>query len=132
MNTRIVMTASAFVLGSSGVILTFTPDTLLNFLHIGTNDSALLIMQILGALYFAFGMLNWMSKTSLIGGIYNRPVAVANFTHFMIVALALLKVLISHPNSTYFIWSVGIVYFAFAVSYGVILFRHPLAKKVDG
>ena len=127
MNTKVVMTASAIVVGGAGVILTFAPDAALSFLGIAANDAVVLVVQILGALYFAFGMLNWMSKASLIGGIYNRPVAVANFTHFTIVALALFKAVISHPSSSYSIWCVGIIYFVFAVSYGIILFRHPLA-----
>jgi len=31
-------------------------------------------MQIIGSFYFAFAILNWMSKGSIIGGIYNRPI----------------------------------------------------------
>jgi len=46
---------------------------------------------LLGALYVDFAMLNWMVKGSLIGNIYNRPVAVANFTHFLVGGLALAK-----------------------------------------
>jgi hypothetical protein len=85
-------------------------------------------MQILGALYFAFGMLNWMTKASLIGGIYNRPLAVSNFTHFFIAGLALVKGLISNLNSPYFIWIGAIIYLVFCVCFGVILFRHPISE----
>ena len=45
-------------------------------------------MQIIGSLYFALAILNWMSKGSFIGGIYNRPIAIANLTHFVIAGLA--------------------------------------------
>lgn len=132
MNTKIVMTLSAATLGAAGILLTFIPDTILSFLNIATNDTALFLMQILGALYFAFGMLNWMTKNSLIGGIYNRPIAVANFSHFLIAGLALTKGIISNPGLSYIIWIVGIIYFVFGLSYGVILFRHPVTEKKAG
>ena len=120
---------SAASLGAAGILLTFMPDTILSQLNIDTNNSALFLMQILGALYFAFGMLNWMTKTSLIGGIYNRPIAVANFTHFLIAGLALIKGLISNPNSSYIVWTVGVIYFVFGFCFGLILFRHPISEK---
>ena len=129
MNTKIVMTMSAVSLGAAGILFTFMPDTILSLLNVETNKSALFLMQILGALYFAFGMLNWMTKTSLIGGIYNRPIAVANFTHFLIAGLALTKGLISNPNSSYIFWTVGVIYFVFGVCFGLILFRHPISEK---
>lgn len=130
MNTKIVMTLSAIFLGAGGVLLTFIPDFVLSSLKIDVNNMTLMVMQILGALYFAFGMLNWMTKSSLIGGIYNRPVAVANFTHFLIVGLALIKGLILNPDSPYLIWILGTIYSLFGISFIVILFRHPINEKM--
>ena len=128
MNTKIIMTASAIILGITGIVLTFIPDEIIDYLSLEMNKTLLSLMQILGALYFAFGMLNWMTKTSLIGGIYNRPIAVANFTHFLIAGLALTKGLISNPSLPYIIWIIGIIYLVFAISFGVILFRHPISE----
>jgi len=128
MNTKIIMTLAAVILGTAGIALTFMPDALLNYAGMEKSETALLLMQILGALYFAFAMLNWMSKGSLIGGIYNRPVAVANMTHFLIGGLALVKVLMSNSNASYLIWTVGVIYAAFAVCFGIILFRHPVRE----
>lgn len=125
MNTKIVMTLSSVTLGTAGILLTFMPEILLSQLSIEPNKPVLFLMQILGALYFAFGMLNWMTKTSLIGGIYNRPIAVANFTHFFIAGLALTKGLISNPNSSYIIWTAGVIYFVFGILFGIIVYRHP-------
>jgi len=88
-----------------------------------------LLVQILGALYFAFGMLNWMSKASLIGGIYNRPIAVANFSHFFIAGLALIKSIISNSDLPLIFLVIGIVYLIFALLFGLILFKHPIVEK---
>ena len=131
MNTKIIMTLSAVILGILGMILTLIPDLILSNLNFETNNTGLFLMQILGALYFAFGMLNWMSKAGVIGGIYNRPIAVANFTHFLVAALALTKGLISNPGIQYSIWIVGVIYMVFALIFGIILFRHPISENIN-
>lgn len=131
MNTKKIMTLSALILGIVGIVLTFVPEIMLSYLNLETNNTALFLMQILGALYFAFGMLNWMSKAGLIGGIYNRPIAVANFTHFLIAGIALTKGLISNPDLQYSLWMAGIIYMVFALLFGIILFRHPISENMN-
>lgn len=128
MNTKIVMTASAIILGITGIIFTFMPLELLRYINFETSKSVQVLIQILGALYFSFAMLNWMTKTTTIGGIYNRPIAVANFTHFTIAGLALIKGLFSSPGLQNTAWIIAIIYSVFALSFGIILFRHPLSE----
>lgn len=120
------MWLSVVTLGVGGIILTFMPDLILELLNIAISDASIIFMQIIGALYFAFGMLNWMSKNSVIGAIYNRPIAVANFTHFMIAGIALIKALISNPGLPTLIWIIGILYTGFGLFFGILLFRHPI------
>ena len=38
-----------------------------------------------------FGMMNWMARDALFGGIYNKPMTIGNFMHFGIGALGLVK-----------------------------------------
>ena len=123
------MTSSAVILWAAGIILSFVPDLVLTYFSIDISPISLLFIQIIGALYFGFGMLNWMSKGGLIGGIYNRPIAVANLSHFMIAGFTLIKSLSSHPDSPPVLWGIGIIYCIFGVSFGIILFRHPIADK---
>ncbi|HMG90461.1 MAG TPA: hypothetical protein VK589_10380, partial [Chryseolinea sp.] len=113
MNTKIVMTIGSIVLGATGAMLIFASDIVLRNLSIEINQSSLLLGQIVGALYFGYSMLNWMTKESLIGGIYNRPVAVANFTHLMIAGLAIVKALISNPELPKILWAAGAGYVVF-------------------
>lgn len=119
------MILSALTMGAIGIALSFSSDIILAHLGIEVNRVTVFLMQILGALYFAFAMLNWMSKSSIIGGIYNRPTAVANFTHFLIAGLALLKGIISNPELPFVIWGLAIVYVIFGCLFGIILFVHP-------
>ena len=126
MNTKVIMTSSSIVLGATGVILTFAPDMVLQNLNIEITQTSLLLGQVIGGLYFGFSMLNWMTKENLIGGIYNRPIAIANFTHFLIVGLAIIKKLVSDPGLPKTLWTAGIVYAVLGIVFAIILFRHPL------
>ncbi len=129
MNTKLIMTSSALFMFAAGIALTFFPDLFLDFLNLEPNQITLFLLQILGALYFGFGMLNWMNKGRPIGGIYNRPVAIANLSHFMIAGLALLKGLTSYPELQFSIWVLGIIYILFGLAFGVIFFKHPISDK---
>lgn len=125
MNTKLLMTITAALLGLAGVILNFFPQEVSNTLQIDKANS--IILQILGSLYFAFAMLNWMAKSYLIGGIYSKPIAMANFAHFMIGALALTKSGIN-DSGTLFIWPAMTAYLILAVLFGFVLFTSPKSK----
>ena len=81
MNTKLLMTLSAMILALIGISLIFLPNEILDYLELSVSETLQLLMQIIGSLYFALAILNWMSKGSIIGGIYNRPIAMANLTH---------------------------------------------------
>lgn len=85
------MAETAVLLGVSDLVLTFAPDNIVSTLGIEASLVSTLLAQLISGLYLGFAMLNWMTKESLIGGIYNRPVAASNFTHIMIVGLAFAK-----------------------------------------
>lgn len=125
MNTKILMTSSALILGAIGLIFTFAPDTCLEYLEIPTSVVSLLLGQVLGGLYFGFAMLNWMVKGSRIGGIYNRPVVIANLSHFLVVGLALSKSFIGGNTNLNIIWIAGAFYLSFGLLFTVVLFHHP-------
>jgi hypothetical protein len=70
-----------------------------------------------------------MAKGNVIGGIYNRPIAIANFTHFLVGALALIKRLMKHSDLPFAIWTVAGLYIIFALLFGMVLFRSPVSNK---
>lgn len=128
MNTRRIMTASAVFMGAIGIGLTFFPREISSLSGISSTKQFQLVLQVMGALYFSFAMLNWMAKGAIIGGIYNKPIALANFTHFFIVTLALIKAMIGNGPLTAIAW-VAVFYLIFTVWFGVIVFRHPAEGK---
>lgn len=123
MNSRALLTASAIFLGGAGLGLTFLPQELL--LHVRQPDARILVVfvQTIGAAYLAFAMLNWMSRGSTIGGIYGRPLAVANVVHFTMVAILLARWAAAGAPPGVMI-SAGL-YVLFALGFGALMFGRP-------
>jgi len=126
MNTKLIMSVTAIFLVVISLSLTFAPDNVMHAFGIADSIIIRLVFQLLGAFYFAFAMLNWMAKGAIIGGIYNRPIAIANLSHFLIGGLALTKAVLGH-NELPMIFSVlaGFYMVAAGVFY-VVMSRHPL------
>tara|TARA_Y100001960_G_scaffold287326_1_gene325348 strand:- start:73 stop:474 length:402 start_codon:yes stop_codon:yes gene_type:complete len=129
MNTKPLMTLNAIILALIGISLIFLPKEILDYFELSASGTLELLMQITGSLYFAFAMLNWMSKGSIIGGIYGRPIAIANLTHFVIAGLSLIKGIMANPGLSYVIWSIAIAYSIFAILFGIVAFKHPVSKN---
>ena len=111
------MNLSAAWMALVGLIATFLPQEVLARYGAAPDRHAALFLQVLGAAYLGFAMMNWMAREVLIGGIYSRPLAMGNMVHFMVGGLALVKGGLV---------VVALVYAAFAVWFGFVMFRHPL------
>jgi hypothetical protein len=125
MNTKILMISSCIFLGTQGIILTFMPDEIISGLSITPKPISILVLQLLGALYLGFAMQNWMAKGSLIGGIYNRPIAIGNFMHFAVGAMALIKIITKNHTHLVIVISLTIVYSVFAILFGYVFRTNP-------
>ncbi|HYC63016.1 MAG TPA: hypothetical protein VEK79_25980 [Thermoanaerobaculia bacterium] len=123
MNTKVVMAASAVFMFVAGLAATFAPE------EIGAAMSVPvpLLIQLLGALYLGFAMQNWMAKDSLIGGIYNRPLAIGNLVHFLVGALALVKVALRFPPDR-IVLTLAIAYVLLAIGFAMMMFKSPVQK----
>lgn len=129
MNTRTLMVLSALLMGVCGVVFQFSPHSILNYFNADSTGILPLFVQIIGALYLGFAMINWMAKTVLIGGIYARPLVMGNLLHFMVGAFSLLKYVFAAPN-LWAIWIAAIIYSLFAISFGIVMFTHPIKKTI--
>lgn len=126
MKTKVLMTLSALLMALVGIAATFLPQEILSYLGVEPRGFDVLQVQILGALYLGFAMLNWMARGNLIGGVYSRPVAMGNFLHFAVVAITLVKALAGGMRGGP-ILAGAVVYSAFAVWFGLVAFTHPKA-----
>jgi hypothetical protein len=127
---RILMTASALFLAVLGLPCMFAPEVVLLSLTDATTTGAEILVQLTGSLYMGFAAVNWMSKGSLMGGIYGRPLAIGNLLHFVAGALALIKAA-SATDQAALAWPVAIGYASFAVGFGLVVFRNPVAATKD-
>tara|TARA_B100000959_G_C14533278_1_gene440451 strand:+ start:91 stop:480 length:390 start_codon:yes stop_codon:yes gene_type:complete len=129
MNTKTLMIISAVFLAVNGFLFTFFPNEIAVLL-LGINSDNyifILILQILGALYLGFSILNWVSKTSLIGGIYNKPLLIGNLLHFFTASMALIKLIPAFQDHQ-LIFSYTIIYSLFTLSFGYVFFTNPALK----
>jgi hypothetical protein len=124
MNTKFLMIASAAFMVACGLVMQFFPHEMLRYLGADAAGIVPLLIQLAGALYIGFALMNWMAKTVLIGGIYARPLAIGNFAHFMIGALGLIKYALSNGASPV-IWVIAVIYSIFAVLFGYVFMTHP-------
>jgi len=125
MNTKIVMTSSAILLASIGILLSFLPNEVIEYLNIESNTITILFLNLLSALYLGFGLLNWMAKGTLIGGIYNKPIAIGNLMHFGVGAITLVKVVLNIQTHPEIIISLTVVYVIFAILFAYIFLTNP-------
>jgi Fe2+ transport system protein B len=130
MNTKILMILSAVFLGILGILFSFFPKEIVSYLNIEQNIVTILVLQILSALFLGFGILNWMAKGTLIGGIYNRPIVLGNLMHFGVGAIALAKVVSKIETNSELIISLLVVYIIFALLFGYIFRTNPSKVEV--
>lgn len=127
MNTKILMISSALFMGLLGILLSISSENIAAHFNLSGHFQVELILQMAGALYFAFAMVNWTAKAQLVGGIYGRSITIGNFSHFLIGGLALIKAYMTSPL-------IGILYLAipyliFAILFAIALFRPPVISE---
>ena len=127
MSTKILMSSSALVMAALGVAATFLPQEIIAALG-GSGRTLPLLVQVLGAAYLGFAMLNWMAKESLIGGIYSRPVSMGNFLHFAVAGIALVKAVVAGERAVAVLVCTAI-YVVFAVAFGAVVFGRANVAK---
>ncbi|MDJ0812889.1 MAG: hypothetical protein QNJ23_04120 [Woeseiaceae bacterium] len=128
--TRALMMASALFMAVLGLITSYAPDRVLETHGTVPDGPTMLLIQMMGALYLGFALLNWTARGVIIGGIYARPLALGNFLHFAMVAVMLTREAIEHgvlPLATS-----AAVFSAFAIGFGVVLFRPPVPRRPEG
>lgn len=100
-STDIIMRVSAALLGGMGLILLFTPAESAMALGWGEGEIA---PALAGAGLLAVAILDWMGRTAVYGGIYGRPIVMANLMLSLVGGLTLLNGQIDNPQATTLGW----------------------------
>jgi hypothetical protein len=119
-------------MGILGIAASFFSHEVLALIGASVETQTVTIVQVLGALYLGFAFLNWYLRGSVIGGIYNRPLAFGNMLHFTVVAITLVKVALAYEQAA--LWAFTTVYLMFSVWFGTVLFSPapvaPISKDL--
>ena len=129
MISSLISHVSALVLAIAGVALLFASDVILPSVVSGFPADSAWLGQLLAASWLGVAFLNWTHRTTVLGGIYGRPVVLTNFALYVISALSLVRVLPGTAASVW-LWPAFIVSAVLAVAYGVLLLRGPFATDM--
>lgn len=86
------MITSGVLNGILGIVLTFLPQEIGSWLGLNsTTGAGVLAFQLLGGALFGFGMINYMGRNAILGGIYGKPILLGNLAFHFIAALELIR-----------------------------------------
>jgi hypothetical protein len=122
LSTRRLLEACALLLFVTGLLLLFVPGELLRLYGPPAPPLTLHVAQLLAAALLGLGALDWLSRGMIIGGIYGRPVVVANMAATGIGALVLLRAALDDPGSVA-LWTAFAVAGAVASAFAWLLYR---------
>lgn len=119
-----LLLGSAVLYFAAALPLLFAPEELLRYAGAAPSTLDTALLQVIGSAIFGFAMLNWMNRYGVVGGIYGRPVVLANFTHAATAALLLGHIATRAPFSAP-LTAVLAVYGVLALAFGAKLFIAP-------
>lgn len=124
MNTRLLLSTAATLLACTGVALLFAPSEILMLAGLPATGPFPPLLQMAGGMYLAFAGMNWLARGATIGGIYLRPVSIANFIHFFVGTLVIARDLASREVTLFESVALGF-YAIFAILFWWLVFKHP-------
>ncbi len=127
MKTKWLLSSSAVIMGVVGLAGTFIPEEILKTLGIDPAPVTLILLQFIGGLYLGFAMLNWFTRSALIGGIYNKPIVLGNLMHCIVVFFALIRQLAEQFH--FLLLILTFIYFGFAVWFILVMRSNPLSNQ---
>ena len=111
-------------------MLLFAPDAVLPRLVPGFPAGGEWLGQLLAAALLGLAALDWLSRAALLGGIYGRPVVLANAAFYFIAAMALLRHAVGRDVPAA-LWVVAVPVALLAGVYGWLLLRGPAERDLQ-
>lgn len=130
MKTHPVIIIAAVFLLLLAVMCLFAPLNVLILVGSTGLYTPTVVVQLLGASFLGLGLLDWVSRNSTVGGIYGRPLVVANFSHFLCGAMVLFRSILYEQRLLIVIGL--LIYAGFALFFGWLLFGKGVVKAPSG
>lgn len=123
MSINRLLVASSAIYAGAGLPLLFAADEILKRVDGSVATTGLWMADMFGGALVAFAVLNWFNRTTMMGGIYGRPLLVANLMLLTNITFPALRVWRGNghmlPGLTCVVFGVLLVLF------GRLLFRNP-------
>ena len=113
-----------------GLLFLFAADDILPRLIPAFPPSGAWLGQLLAAAWLGVALLNWFSRSTLLGGIYGRAVVTTNAVLYFVGAMSLLKI-VTRPGTSPAVWLLAIPFVLFAAVYSWLLFRGPFERDFE-
>jgi hypothetical protein len=117
-----IATAACFSIVGGGLL--FFPDLAASSMGLGTSGE--LGLQLFAGGLFAIAALDWIGRGAIYGGIYGRPIVVANFGFGLIAAATLLSAMLDGGLPTA-VWLLVLLFAAQAVGFWRVMRGPPWA-----
>lgn len=93
-SSKYLLSTLAVFIFLQGVGTSFFSSEILNLLGLHQDSLLILLVQLLGALQLGWGMFNFMCRNHKYGGIYGRPLLLANLAFLIVSGMAMLRLLL--------------------------------------
>lgn len=120
--TNVLMPTSALVLAGLGVATLFLPAELGAWLGLGAGSE--LAVQLSAAGFLSVAALNWMGRTAIYGGIFGRPIVMANLMLGTVSSLSLVSALLGGDADPR-LWALALLLGLHALAFTVLLRSAP-------
>lgn len=121
---NLLLAASAVVYLAAALPLLFAPAEAGAWLGAAPDAGRDLLLQVVGNALLGFAMLNWASRHSRLGGIFGRPLVLANLSHTATAFLLLARPAARAPAEPSLVVPAA-AYLVLAVAFGSRLFVSP-------
>lgn len=122
-----ITTVSALVLAAGGIALLFASDEILPRAMPGITVGTAVLGQLVAAGWLAVAGLNWNQRHMIVGGIYGRPLVLANFALYVVTAFSL-----AHPamagGAPRAFGPLAVLFGVLALVYTMLLLRGPFGS----
>ena len=116
---KLLLTASAIFLIAFGAVLNLAPEEAAAAL--GHGGGSALPWELLASALIGVGVLDGYSRSRPFGGIYGRPLGIANMLLFVVGAFALARAALAGTTSPA-VWALLGIYAAFAAAFVWVVF----------
>ena len=128
MKNKTILSSVAAYYFLHGAALLFSSDIILDLFGIPVAKEVMIGSQFFGGSLIALGYLTWLSRLSVVGGIYGRPLVITNLTFFLVAALTGLNSRLGGFGNDLF-WIEVVLLFAGAAYFGkLLLSKSPVAQ----